>query len=141
MGISFHNPLNTVKSAVHHIGDAGKFVANATKKAVTTTVHAGERAIPTAEHAALQTLKFEANITRFALEKSFDGTKAITSGALRLGGRGINSLTHPGNPNPPAARASFPKQKAPARSLIKETTRESATFINFPTAKIGRSLM
>ncbi len=136
MGISFHNPLNGLKKAFHHVENAGKFVADNAKKVVSAGIHTGGHAVHNVEHAALQTLKFEANVTKFALQKSFDGTRAITSNALRLGGRGLNAITHPGNPNPPAAQGlKFSESKSASEIAYKRNNAKIGDVYKFPDGK------
>lgn len=136
MGISFHNPLNGIKKAFHHVENVGKSVVNTAKHAVSTGVHAGEHAFHNVEHAAVQTLKFDAAVTKFALGKTFDGTRSLGANALRLGGRGLNAITHPGNPNPPAAQGlKFSESKSASEIAYKRNNAKIGDVFKFPDGK------
>ena len=111
MGFSFPNPINGIKNVVHFTEDAGSTVINKTKTVAVATVNA-------TEHAAVKTFNFEADVTKFALQKTFAGAKAVGSTTVDLAGKGVDltkkglsaigsgfdRLTHPGDPNPPAAQ-------------------------------------
>ena len=56
------------------------------------------------EHAAVKSLQFEASVVRFGIEKSFDGAKNVGTTAVRASVNAFDKVTHPGDPNPPAAQ-------------------------------------
>jgi hypothetical protein len=133
MGLSFPNPINAVKNVVHHVEDAGKAVVKTTVKVTETAVNAGT-------HAAVRSFQFEASMTKFALQKSFDGartvaskTAEITGKGIGLAARGLDSLTHPGNPNPPAAQGlKFSETKSACALAYKGSNSKVGDVYQFP---------
>lgn len=93
MGFSIPNPVDVVKDTYHAAETATKAVVNTTETVVSTGVDL-------AETAAVKSFQFQAGVTRFGLEKAWQGTRAVGNFA----GDVFNDATHPGNPNPPAAQ-------------------------------------
>ena len=58
----------------------------------------------TTENVAVSALKFQADVTRAGLEKAWNGAQTVGSTAERLADIGFTRVTHPGDPNPPAAQ-------------------------------------
>ncbi len=94
-------------NALRTIDNVGDRFVDGARNVGTTVVNAGETAgrnfvngLELGRDAAIGTMRFQANVTRFGIERTWD--IAQTTG--NLAGRAINSLTHPGNPNPPAAQ-------------------------------------
>lgn len=136
MGFSIPNPIDVAKSVVHHVEDAGKTVVTTTTKVVETTVEI-------TEHAAVKTFQFEAAVTRVALEKTFDGAKTVAATTADLAGKGVNlaakgldALTHPGDPNPPAAQGlKFSETKSASDLAYKSANAKVNDVYQFPDGK------
>lgn len=136
MGISFPNPINAAKDAFNKVRDVGetavKTTVNVTEKAVDVT-RAG---INVAGDAAVNAVKFEASMTKFALNKAFDGAKTVTEKGVNLAGRAIDSVTHPGNPNPPGAQGlKFSETKGASDIAYKRTNSKVGDIYQFPDGK------
>ena len=107
------NPLDAVKKVAEFTADTGK-------AAFDKTTDLTETAVNFTTTTAIETFQFQANFTRFALEKTFDGAKTVGTTTIDLAGKGIDILqdgidrvTHPGDPNPPAAQGlSFTETKS-----------------------------
>lgn len=93
MGFSVPNPIDVVKDTYHAAETATKAVVNTTETVVSTGVDL-------AETAAVKTFQFQTSVTRFGLEKAWQGTQAVGN----FVGNVFDDVTHPGNPNPPAAQ-------------------------------------
>jgi hypothetical protein len=143
MGISFPNPINGIKSVVNHVEDAGKAVVKTTVKATETAINVTKTAVGVTEHAAVGAFRFEASMTKFALRKSFDGartvaskTAQITEKGVELAARGLDSITHPGNPNPPAAQGlKFSETKSACDLAYKGSNSKVNDVYQFPDGK------
>jgi hypothetical protein len=114
--------LDSIKHAGSTAAHFGGEVINDAKKVGSTVVNNTEKAgsaivheVQAGEHAAVKSIQFQASVVRFGLEKSFDGAKKIGATALhdaervgsatvRLSVNAFDKITHPGNPNPPAAQ-------------------------------------
>jgi Mbeg1-like len=96
--------LDTVRHAgsnvIHGIDNVGERFIGDAKKVVSITAN-GARAT---ENIAFNSLKFQADITRIGLESAWNGTQKVGSTAARISAQGFDRITHPGNPNPPAAQ-------------------------------------
>lgn len=78
---------------------------------------------------AVESARFQANLTRAGLERVLDGAQTVGSTAARLGAAGLNRATHPGNPNPPAAQGlSFAETKGAAGLAYDAKKGEVYTF-------------
>lgn len=143
MGISFPNPINGIKNVVNHVEDAGKAVVKTTVKATETAINVTKTAVGVTEHAAVGAFRFEASMTKFALQKSFDGartvaskTAEITGQGINLAGRALDSITHPGNPNPPAAQGlKFSETKSACDLAYKGSNSKVNDVYQFPDGK------
>lgn len=100
MGLSFPNPIDVVKSAVNKVEDAGKAVINTTQTVGSTVIKGAEFT----GNIAVKTIRFQADMTRVGLEKTWNGAEKVGSTAVRVSANVFDSITHPGNPNPPAAQ-------------------------------------
>ena len=136
MGLSFPNPIDAVKNVVHYVEDARETV-------VKTTVKVTEATVSITEHAAVKTFQFEAAVTRFALEKTLDGAKTVASTTagtaekgVDLAAKGLDALTHPGNPNPPAAQGlKFSETKSACDIAYKGSNSKVNDVYQFPDGK------
>lgn len=100
MGLSFPNPINVVKSAANKVEDAGRTVVNGAGRVGSTVVNGAE----TVGNVAVRTVQFQADITRVGLERTWNGVERVGSTAVNVTANLLNGVTHPGNPNPPAAQ-------------------------------------
>ena len=100
MGLSFPNPINVVKSAVNKVEDAGNAVINTAGRVGSTVVDGAE----TVGNVAVRTVQFQADVTRVGLERAWNGAERVGSTAVNFTGDVFDAVTHPGNPNPPAAQ-------------------------------------
>ena len=131
MGLSFPNPIDAVKSAYNHVEDAGEAV-------VKTTVNVSEAAFNATENAAVSAFHFEAAVTKFALNKTFDGAKTVAATTVNLADKGIDfvgdgfdRLTHPGDSNPLAAQGlEFSETKSATNLAYDAKAGESYKFPN-----------
>ena len=136
MGLSFPNPINAAKSAVNHLEDAGKAVVKTTVKTAGTVADVTETAAKTTGRAAVGAFQFEASMTKFALQKSFEGAKTVATTTAGLAARGFNSVTHPGNPNPPAAQGlKFSETKSASDIAYKSSNSKVGDVYQFPDGK------
>ena len=136
MGLSFPNPISAAKNTFDDIVDAGKTV-------VSTTVNVTETIADTTENAAVKAFQFEAAVTRFALEKTFDGAKTVATTTVDLGEkgidlakRGLDAAGHPGDPNPPAAQGlKFSETKSASDLAYKSSGSKLNDVYEFPDGK------
>ncbi|MEP6902091.1 MAG: Mbeg1-like protein [Actinomycetota bacterium] len=136
MGLSFPNPINAAKNLVNDLEDSGKTV-------VTTTVKITETTVNVTEHAAVNYFQFEAAVTKFALQQTFDGAKMVASKSVDMAGKGVNlaaqgldSLTHPGDPNPPAAQGlKFSETKSACDIAYKSSNSKVNDIYQFPDGR------
>ncbi len=136
MGFSIPNPINAVKDAVSHVKDAGETVLKTTVKATETAINVTEAVATTTGNAAVSALRFEASMTRFALNKTFDGAKTIAEKGINLAERAIDSVTHPGNPNPPGAQGlKFSETKSASDIAYKGSNSKVGDVYQFPDGK------
>lgn len=89
----------------------GSTVVNDAEKFGSTALNVAQ----VGEHAAVKSIQFQASVVRFGLEKSFDGAKRmgatavhdaekVGTNAARFAATNFDKITHPGDPNPPAAQ-------------------------------------
>jgi Protein of unknown function (DUF2974) len=136
MGLSFPNPIDAAKNVVNHFEDAGKAVVNTTVKVTEAAVNTTSAVVNATEHAAVKSFQFEASMTRFALEKTLDGAKTVATTSANLAARGLDSLTHPGNPNPPAAQGlKFSETKSASDIAYKSSNSKVNDVYQFPDGK------
>ena len=150
MGLSFPNPISAVKNTIDHVADAGKAVVNTGKAVVSTTADVTEKAfditkatVSVTENATVGVLKFEASMTKFALNRAFDGVQTAGSKTADLAGKGIDLLgraadavTHPGTPNPPAAQGlKFSESKDASEIAYKRTNSKIGDVYQFADGK------
>lgn len=136
MGLSFPNPISAAKNTFDDIVDIGKTVAS-------TTVNVTETVVDATENAAVKTFQFEAAVTRLALEKTFDGAKTVATTTVDLAGQGVDFarrsldvLTHPGDPNPPAAQGlEFSETKSACDIAYKNSDSKVNDVYQFPDGK------
>lgn len=136
MGISFPNPINAAKDAFNKVKDAGetalKTTVNVTEKAVDVT----KTGLDVTKDATIGALKFEASMTKFALNKAFDGARTVTENGVNLAGRALNSVTHPGDPNPPDAQGlKFSETKDASEIAYKRTNSKVGDVYQFADGK------
>ncbi len=124
MGL-FPNPIKVFKSTIDFVEDTSKMVVKTTVTAVDTTVKV-------TEVAAVNTYGFQAAVTRIALEKTFDGAKF----GLKLLDKGLDALTHPGSPHPPASQGlKFSETKSACDLAYKRTNSKVNDVYQFPDGK------
>ena len=100
MGLSFPNPINVVKSAVNKVEDVGNTAIHTAGRVGSTVVNGAE----TVGNVAVRTVQFQADITRVGLERTWNGVERVGSTAANVAGNIFDAVTHPGDPNPPAAQ-------------------------------------
>jgi hypothetical protein len=133
MGLSFPNPIDAVKSAANYVQDTGEAV-------VSTAIDVTETVVDVTENAAVNTFRFQASVTRFALEKTWDGAKTVATTTADLAGkgvdlaaRGLDAATHPGDPNPPAAQGlEFSETKSACDLAYKGSNSKVNDVYEFP---------
>ncbi len=143
MGLSIPNPISAAKDVLNHVEDAGKAVVKTTVNVTKATVDVTEAVVKTTGNAAVSGFQFEASMTKFALQKSFDEAKSvasktagITERGINLAGRAIDSVTHPGNPNPPAAQGlKFSETKSASDLAYKSSNSKVNDVYQFPDGK------
>lgn len=119
------NALKTIDKVNDRVVDG---VRNVSSAAAGVSAAAGKNFVNGLEfgrNAAIGTLKFEASVAKFGLERSW----SLAQGAGNVAARGANSLTHPGNPNPPAAQGlSFAETKGSSQLAYKANVGETYRF-------------
>jgi hypothetical protein len=110
--MSFLDSIRDAGSGVTRgIDNIGDTFAEAGRDVVSTAVNGAETVGSTiitgarvTENIAASTLRFQADVTRVGLERAWNGAQAVGSTAVRFTAAGFDRVTHPGNPNPPAAQ-------------------------------------
>jgi hypothetical protein len=136
MGFSIPNPIDAVKSAAGYVADAGEAV-------VSTTVDVTETVVETTGSAAVNAFQFQASVTRFALEKTWDGAQAVAATTADLAedgvdlvAKGVDAVTHPGDPNPPAAQGlEFSETKSACDLAYNSSKSKVNDVYQFPDGK------
>lgn len=102
---------DSIKQAGDNAAHFGGNVLHTTEHFGENVVHTAEQtgqiigaSVKTTEQIAVRTVRFQADLTRVGLEKTWDSARQIGSTAAHLTAAGFNKATHPGNPNPPAAQ-------------------------------------
>jgi hypothetical protein len=119
-------------SALRTVDNIGDRVADGARIVGSTVINAGETAgrnfvngLEVGRDAAIGTMRFQASVTRFGLERTWDAAQ----GAGNLVARSVNSLTHPGDPNPPAAQGlSFAETKGASQLAYSANVGETYGF-------------
>lgn len=124
---------NVKKAGENVVHDVEKNAANAVHNVQQFASNTVDR-VQAAEHHAVQSLQARGNQVRFKLDQAFDTARAksadavhtfqqnaanavntaknVASTTAQIAARGLNQLTHPGNPNPPGAQGlSFAETK------------------------------
>ncbi len=103
--------LDSIKSAGSNVAHFGGDIVDDAKNVGSTVVNDAEKVgsavaggVQAGEHAAIKSFQFQASVVRFGIEKSFDTAKNVGTTAVRLTAAGLDKVTHPGDPNPPAAQ-------------------------------------
>ncbi|MET0751893.1 MAG: Mbeg1-like protein [Pyrinomonadaceae bacterium] len=107
--------LDSIRDAgsnvVHGIDNIGDRFIDAGETVVSTAVGGAETVGSTfitgarvTENIAVSTIRFQADMTRAGLERAWNGAQAAGSTAVRFTAAGFDRVTHPGDPNPPAAQ-------------------------------------
>ncbi len=136
MGFSIPNPINVVKGAANYVQDAGEAV-------VSTTVDVTETVVDATGSAAVNAFQFQASVTRFALEKTWDGAQVVATTTADLAedgvdliARGVDAVTHPGDPSPPAAQGlEFSETKSASDLAYKGSGSKVNDVYEFPDGK------
>ena len=129
MGFSIPNPIDAAKSVINHVEDAGEAV-------VKTAFNATETAFDAAEHAAVKSFQFDAAVTKFALQKTYDGVKKAATTTGNFAANVFDSITHPGDPNPPAAPGlKFSETKSASDIAYKSSNSKVNEVYQFPDGK------
>lgn len=102
---------DSVKSASSTVVHAGGDVIDTTENIGSTFVNGAENFgstvvndFQTTKNFTVQSFNFAGNVTRAGLEKTWDGVQNVGSNVIDFAGNSLNALSHPGNPNPPAAQ-------------------------------------
>ncbi len=143
MGISFPNPVSGLKSVVNHVEDAGKAVVKTTVNVAKTAVALTEKTVSVGEHAAVGAFRFEASMTKFALQQTLNGAQTVAAKTADLTGKGIgllnkglDALTHPGSADPPAAQGlRFSETKSASALAYKGSNSKVNDVYQFPDGK------
>ena len=89
--------------------------------------------------AAVVSLKFQAGVTRIGLEKAFDFSRDTAGKGLDLVRNGFDRVTHPGDPNPPAAQGlTFAETKSASELAYKRNDVKAGDIYRFPDGKQWR---
>lgn len=139
--------LDTIKhaggNAIHGVDNFGDDCFKGAKKVGSNVVHAAEivgsnvvKGAEITENIAVKSFRFQAAVSRVALEKTFDGAKKIGSTAVRLTAAGFNNITHPGTPNSPAAQGLNFSETKSASGLAYDTRK--GEIYRFPDGKQWR---
>lgn len=98
-------------SVIHGAGNIGDSFIDAGQTVVSTAASGGETVGSTfitgaraTENFAVNSLRFQAGMTRIGLERAWNGAQQVGSTAVRFTAAGFDRVTHPGDPNPPAAQ-------------------------------------
>jgi hypothetical protein len=121
--------INTVDNIGDNLVDGAKTVGS---KFVDSAEIAGKIAVKGGQvttHAAVETIKFEARLTRYGLEKTLDGANAVRGAASNV----FNRVTHPGNPNPPGAQGLKFSESKGASTLAYDA--QKGEIYRFPDGK------
>lgn len=123
---------NAGANALRTLGNVGDRAADNVRNVTSSVANFGEAAgrnlvggLEVGRDAALGTMRFQANVTRFGLERTWDAAQ----GAGNVARRGASSLTHPGDPNPPAAQGlSFAETKGASQLAYNANVGETYRF-------------
>lgn len=116
---------NAGANALRTIDRVNDQVTNNVRNVSSAVLNAGVNGLEFGRDAAIGTMRFQANVTRFGLERTWD----IAQGAGNVAARGANSLTHPGDPNPPAAQGlSFAETKGASQLAYGANVGETYRF-------------
>lgn len=119
-------------NALRTIDNVGDRMVDGARTATSTVTGAAEIAgrnfvdgLELGRDAAIGTMRFQASMTRFGLEQTWNAAQ----GAGNLAARSVNSLTHPGDPNPPAAQGlSFAETKGASQLAYNANVGETYRF-------------
>lgn len=102
---------NAGSSVVNHVQDFGEDAVSGVKhlgsEAIDDVQAVGSALVRGAEfteQVAVKSLQFQADVVRAGLEKTFDAGRKAGTTAIDFARAGFDSITHPGDPNPPAAQ-------------------------------------
>ena len=136
MGFSIPNPIDAAKSVINHVEDAGEAVVKTTVNVTATAFNATATAFDAAEHAAVKSFQFDAAVTKFALQKTYDGAKTVATATGNFAANVFDSITHPGDPNPPAAQGlKFSETKSASDIAYKSSNSKVNDVYQFPDGK------
>ena len=156
MGISIPNPVDAVRNTVDFVKDAGEAAVSTTIKTAGAVVDVAEGAVDlagdavgfagdvadAAGDAAVGALKFQADMTKFALNKTFDGARNAANfveGGFDIARRGVDTVTHPGFSNPPAAQGlDFAETKGASDIAYRRNNAQVGDVYQFPDGKQWR---
>ncbi len=144
---SLPNPIDVLESGAEKLKDAGGAVVNTTGSMIETGVDVAEAGYDFTENAAVKSFQFQTSVVRFGLEKSMQGAQFVggkvvegTENSIELGRRGISAIgdgfdrvTHPGDPNPPAAQGLEFSETKGASSLAYDA--KPGESYNFPDGR------
>lgn len=135
---------DTVKGAGSNLAHVGGDVIDTTNDFGSTFVNGAENFgstvvndFQTTKNFSVQSFNFAGNVTRLGLEKTWDGVQNVGANAANFATNGLNSLSHPGNPNPPAAQGlEFSETKSASYLAYRANVGEVYRFPNGENWKV-----
>lgn len=125
MGFPIPNPISVAKAGIDKAGDIGSDLRDGAE-AVVSTVSTGTEI---AFDSTANFVRFQADVTRAGLERTWEGTRNAASGAGDFFGDIFDRATHPGDPNPPAAQGlEFSESKGASDLAYNANAGEVYTF-------------
>ncbi len=123
---------NAGASALGTVDNVGDRLTSGVRAVGSTVANAGETAgrtlvsgLEVGRNVAVGTMRFQANVTRYGLERSWN----VAQGGGDFASRAANSLSHPGNPNPPGAQGlSFAETKGASQLAYNANVGEMYRF-------------
>jgi len=103
--------FDSIRDAGSNLVNAGGNVIDVAENVGSTFVNGAEtvgstfvRGAEFTENVAVNSFRFQANLTRIGLERTWEGLQTVGSTTARVTGNVFDAVTYPGNPNPPAAQ-------------------------------------
>ena len=107
--------LDSIREAgsnvIHGVDNIGDDIIDAGRDAVSTGINGAQtvgstivRGAETTGNFAVNSVRFQADLTRIGLERAWNGAQAAGSTAARFTAAGFDRMTHPGDPTPPAGQ-------------------------------------
>lgn len=106
------NALNNIERIGEKAVDNVKTAVKEVREEVQEAGQNFARGVNAAENHIVRNLQAQGNQIRFGLDRALDNVRDAGSTLARVTARGLNQVTHPGSPNPPAAQGlSFAETK------------------------------